>query len=107
MRVFRPLGRVRAGASDRITWQPEKRDDVMAKLARPQAPAIFRAMFPDLAGWLESPWTGPPPFLVTSAFRVEEMVQDNGYVPGRTAPHGPSTSSLCSAHGRFWAACRR
>jgi HSP20 family molecular chaperone IbpA len=52
----------------------------MAKLARPQAPAIFRAMFPDLAGWLESPWTGPPPFLVTSAFRVEEAVQDNGYV---------------------------
>jgi HSP20 family molecular chaperone IbpA len=37
-------------------------------------------MFPDLAGCLESPWTGPPPFLVTSAFRVEEAVQDNGYV---------------------------
>jgi hypothetical protein len=30
----------------------------MAKLARPQAPAIFRAMFPDLAGWLESPGRG-------------------------------------------------
>ena len=37
-------------------------------------------MFPDLADWLESPWTGPPPFLVTSAFRVEEAVQDNRYV---------------------------
>ena len=52
----------------------------MAKLPRPQAPAIFRSMFPDLADWLESPWTGPPPFLVTQSFRVEETVQDDGYM---------------------------
>ena len=52
----------------------------MAKLPRPQAPAIFRAMFPDLADWLESRWMGPPPFLVAQAFRVEEAVQDNRYV---------------------------
>ena len=52
----------------------------MAKLPRPQAPAIFRAVFPDLADWLESPWTGPPPFLVPQAFRVEEAVQDDGYL---------------------------
>ena len=27
----------------------------MAKLPRPQAPARFRAVFPDLADWLEYP----------------------------------------------------
>ena len=57
-----------------------KREDIMAKLPRPQAPARFRAMFPDLADWLESPWTGPPPFMMAQTFRVEEMVRDNRYV---------------------------
>jgi HSP20 family protein len=52
----------------------------MAKLPRPQAPARFRAMFPDLAGWLESPWTGPPPFLTGPVFRLEETTRDNRYV---------------------------
>ena len=52
----------------------------MANLRRPQAPAIFRAMFPDLADWLESPWTGPPPFMVAQAFRVEEVAQDDRYM---------------------------
>ena len=52
----------------------------MAKLPRPQAPAIFRAMFPDLVDWLESPWTGPPPFMAAQTFRVEEMARDNRYV---------------------------
>jgi HSP20 family protein len=52
----------------------------MAKLPRPQAPAIFRAMFPDLTDWLESPWTAPPPFMVPQPFRVEEAVQDDRYV---------------------------
>lgn len=52
----------------------------MAKLPRPQAPAIFRAMFPDMVEWLESPWTGPPPFMAAQTFRVEETVQDNRYV---------------------------
>ena len=52
----------------------------MAKLPHPQTPAVFRAMFPGLADWLESPWTGPPPFLVAQAFRVEEAVQDDRYV---------------------------
>ena len=37
-------------------------------------------MFPDLAGWLESPWTGPPPFLTGQAFRLEEAVRDDRYV---------------------------
>jgi len=52
----------------------------MAKLPRPQAPARFRALFPDLADWLESPWTGPPPFLAGQVFRLEETVRDNRYV---------------------------
>jgi HSP20 family protein len=52
----------------------------MAKLSRPQAPARFRAMFPDLADWLESPWTGPPPFLAGQVFRLEESIRDDRYV---------------------------
>ena len=61
--------------SSYVQWR-----DVMAKLLRPQAPARFRAMFPDLAGWLESPWTGPPPFLAGQVFRLEETVRDDRYV---------------------------
>jgi HSP20 family protein len=52
----------------------------MAKLPRPQAPAMFRAVFPDLTGWLDSPWSAPPPFMMGQAFRVEEAVQDDRYV---------------------------
>ena len=52
----------------------------MAKLPRPQAPVRFRAMFPDLADWLESPWTGPPPFLAGQVFRLEEAIRDDRYV---------------------------
>ena len=52
----------------------------MAKLPRPQAPARFRAVFPDLADWLESPWTGPPPFLTGQVFRLEETIRDDRYV---------------------------
>jgi HSP20 family protein len=52
----------------------------MAKLPRPQAPPRFRAMFPDLADWLEAPWTGLPPFMAAHTFRVEEVVQDDRYV---------------------------
>ncbi len=61
--------------SSYVQWR-----DVMAKLLRPQAPARFRAMFPDLADWLESPWTGPPPFLAGQVFRLEETVRDDRYV---------------------------
>ena len=52
----------------------------MAKLSRPQAPARFRAMFPDLADWLESPWTGRPPFPTGQVFRLEETIRDDRYV---------------------------
>ena len=52
----------------------------MEKLSRPQAPAIFRALFPGLIEWLESPWAGPPQFTAAQSFRVEEMARDNRYV---------------------------
>jgi predicted unusual protein kinase regulating ubiquinone biosynthesis (AarF/ABC1/UbiB family)/HSP20 family molecular chaperone IbpA len=63
-----------------ITWSYVLWEDVMANFPRPQAPARFRAMFPDLADWLESPWTGPPPFLMGQVFRVEEVAQDDRYL---------------------------
>jgi predicted unusual protein kinase regulating ubiquinone biosynthesis (AarF/ABC1/UbiB family)/HSP20 family molecular chaperone IbpA len=65
---------------EQITWSYVQWRDIMARLPRPQAPARFRAMFPDLADWLESPWTGPPPFLTGHVFRLEETIQDNRYV---------------------------
>ncbi len=52
----------------------------MEKLSRPQAPAIFRALFPGLIDWLESPWAGPPQFTAAQSFRVEETTRDNCYV---------------------------
>ena len=77
----------RPARPEQITIMPEQMTssymqwrDIMAKLPRPQAPARFRAMFPDLADWLESPWTGPPPFLAGQVFRVEESIRDNRYV---------------------------
>jgi HSP20 family molecular chaperone IbpA len=57
-----------------------KREDIMEKLSRPQAPAVFRALFPGLVDWLESPWAGPPQFTAAQSFRVEEMARDNRYV---------------------------
>ena len=52
----------------------------MEKLSRPEAPAIFRALFPGLIDWLESPWAGPPQFTAARTFRVEEGARDNRYV---------------------------
>ncbi len=52
----------------------------MAKLQRPQPPAIVRALFPGLVDWLESPWAGPPQFTAAQSFRVEEMTGDGRYV---------------------------
>ena len=65
---------------EQITWSYVQWRDIMAKLPRPQAPAWFRAVFPDLADWLESPWTGPPPFLTGQVFRLEEAIRDDRYV---------------------------
>jgi HSP20 family protein len=52
----------------------------MAKLPHPQAPAVFRALFPGLVEWLESPWAGPPQFTAAHSFRVEEVARDNRHV---------------------------
>jgi len=52
----------------------------MAKLSPPRAPAVFRALFPGLADWLESPWAGPPQFTAAQSFRVEEVARDNRHV---------------------------
>ena len=52
----------------------------MAQLPRPRAPAVFRALFPGLVDWLESPWAGPPQFTAAQSFRVEEVARDNRYV---------------------------
>ncbi len=52
----------------------------MEKLSRPQAPAVFRALFPGLVDWLESPWAGPPQFAAAQSFRVEEVARDDRYV---------------------------
>jgi len=65
---------------EQTTWSYIQWRDIMAKLPRPQAPAGFRAMFPDLADWLESPWTGPPPLLAGQVFRLEESIRDDRYV---------------------------
>ena len=52
----------------------------MAKLPRPEASGVFRALLPGLADWLESPWAGPPQFTAAQSFRVEEVARDNRYV---------------------------
>ena len=77
----------RPARPEQITARPEQITlsyvewrHIMAKLPRPQAPARFRAMFPDLADWLESPWSGPPPFPTGQVFRLEETIRDKCYV---------------------------
>jgi HSP20 family protein len=57
-----------------------KWEDIMAKLPRPRPLAIVRTLFPDLADWLEAPWTSPPPFIAAQPFRVEEVAEGNRYV---------------------------
>ena len=41
---------------------------------------MFRALFPGLADWLESPWAGPPQFTAARSFRVEEGARDDRFV---------------------------
>jgi len=65
---------------EQITWSYVQWRDIMARLPRPQAPARFRALFPDLADWLDAPWMGPPPFLAGHVFRLEETIRDSRYV---------------------------
>ena len=70
----------RPARPEQITLSYVQWRHIMAKLPRPQAPARFRTMFPDLADWLESPWTGPPPLPTGQVFRLEETIQDKCYV---------------------------
>ena len=79
-RTAQPAEPAWPAGSEQITWSYVQWRDIMAKLPRPQAPARLRAVFPDLAGWLESPWTGPPPFLTGQVFRLEEAMRDDRYV---------------------------
>ena len=79
-RTAQPAQSARPAGREQITWSYVQWRDIMAKLPRPQAPARFRAVFPDLADWLESPWAGPPPFLTGQVFRLEEAVRDDRYV---------------------------
>ena len=79
-RTAQPAQSTRPARPEQITWSYVQWRDNMAKLARPQAHARFRAVFPDLADWLESPWTGPPPFLTGQVFRLEEAMRDDRYV---------------------------
>jgi HSP20 family protein len=52
----------------------------MAKLPHPRPPPALRAMFADLADWLEPPWTGLPPFMAARTFRVEEVAEGDRYL---------------------------
>ena len=79
-RTAPPTQSARPARPEQITWSYVQWRDIMAKLPRPQAPARFRAIFPDLADWLESPWTGPPPFWTGQVFRLEEAIRDDRYV---------------------------
>jgi len=79
-RTARPAQPARPAGPGQVTWPSVQWGDIMAKLPRPQAPAGFRAVFPDLAGWLESPWTGPPPFGTGQVFRLEETLRDDRHV---------------------------
>ncbi len=79
-RTAQPARSARPARPEQITSSYLQWRDIMAKLPRPQAPARFRAVFPDLADWLESPWTGPPPFLTGQVFRLEEAMRDDRYV---------------------------
>jgi len=52
----------------------------MAKPVRRRAPAVFRAMFPDLPDWPESPRTALLALSSAQTFRVEELLRDHHYV---------------------------
>lgn len=73
----------------------------MAKLPRPQAPAVFRALVPGLVDWLESPWAGPPQFTAAQNFRLEEVIRGNRYVIRAELPGlDPETDIEVTVDGR-------
>ncbi len=62
-RTAQPGQSARPAGPEQIAWSNVQWRDVMPRLSRSQAPARFRAMFPDLADWLEVPvdWTAAVP----------------------------------------------
>ena len=79
-RTAQPAQAARPARPEQVTWSSVQWRDIMGELPHPQVPARFRAVFPDLADWLEAPWAGPPPFLAGQVFRLEEAIRDNRYV---------------------------
>ena len=79
-RTAQPAQPARPARPEQITWSYVHWRDIMAELPHPQVRARFRAMFPDLADWLESPCTEPPPSLTGQVFRLEEAIRDNRYL---------------------------
>ena len=110
-RTAQPAQSARPARPEQIPWSYVQWRDIMAKLPRPQAPAKFRAVFPDLADWLESPWTGPPPFLTGQVFRLEEAIRDNRYVVRAELPGlDPENDIKVTVDGRIltiWAERRQ
>ena len=103
-RTAQPAQPARPAGPEQKTWSYVQWRDIMAKLPRPQAPARFRAVFPDLADWLESPWTGPPPFLTGQVFRLEEAIRDDRYVVRAELPGlDPENDIEVTVEGRILA----
>ena len=101
-RTAQPAQSARPAGPEQITGSYVQWRDIMAKLPRPQVPAGFRAVFPDLADWLESPWTGPPPFLTGQVFRLEEAMRDDRYVIRAELPGlDPDNDIEVSVDGRI------
>ena len=101
-RTARPAQSAWPAGPQQIPSSYEQWRDIMAKLSRPAAPARFRAMFPDLAGWLESPWAGPPPFLAGQVFRLEESIREDRYVIRAELPGlDPGTDIEVTVDGRI------
>ncbi len=105
-KAAQPTQSARQVRPEHITWSYMQWEDIMAKLPRPQAPTRFRVMFPDLADWLESPWTGPPPFLTSQAFRLEESIRDDRYVIRAELPGlDPENDIEVTVDGRILTIC--
>ena len=80
-------------------WQHVQWEVIIAKLSGPGAPGVFWALFLGLVDWLESPWVGPPQFMVAQSFRVEEVARDNRYVTGRASRPGPGEGIEVTVEG--------
>lgn len=73
----------------------------MATPVRRRAATVFRAMFPDVPGWPESPRTALLAFSSAQTFRVEELVRGNHYVIRAELPGlDPATDIEVTLDGR-------